>query len=79
MWDPSPTPGARDVLGHITTKNLNIMQDDMFKMLKELLNQEIKQAINVQTQALERMVKQKLITTLSTIRSKQDKINEYLR
>lgn len=50
----------------------------MFKMLKDLLNQGIKPAIKAQSQAVEKMVTQKLITTLSTIMTNEDRIHESL-
>lgn len=74
MLNPSPTTGARDPLSHIIIANTNPVLDDMFKIVKGLLNLAIKPAIEVQTQALKKMVTQKLITMLSTITTNQDKI-----
>lgn len=58
---------------HMTIQNSNPSQDQDtgFKMLKDLLNQGIKPAIKAQSQALETVVTQKLITTLSTITTNQ--------
>lgn len=72
-------PGARDALGYMTTTNQNPIQHDMLKMLKDLQNQGIKPAIETQTQALESMVTKKLITTLNTITTNQDRIYEDLQ
>lgn len=67
MRDPSPTSGARDTLSHMTAANPNRETDVILKMLKDLLNQGIKPAIEAQSQALEKIITQKSITMLSTI------------
>lgn len=56
MWDLGPTSEAQDLLGYMNTANLDTVQDDIFKMLKDLLNQGIKPAIKAQTRALERIL-----------------------
>lgn len=64
---------------HIITRSPNRKPDTISGILKDLLNQGIKPAIEPQSQAFERMVTQKLITTLSTITFNQDRNFEDLR
>lgn len=48
----------------MTVRNNNLEPNAMFKMLKYLLNQDIKPVITIQYQALEKMIMQILFTLL---------------
>lgn len=64
---------------HMTDANSDPDPDVMFKMLKDLLNQDIKSPIDVQYQAWEKMITQKLLTMLNTQTLNQDRVKEDLR
>lgn len=62
---PSLTPNMT-LQSEMTTENLNPEPDAVFKMLKDLLNQDIKLGMEVLYQTLEKMVTKKPHTMLNT-------------
>lgn len=75
----SLNPTTMTLQNYMTTENPNPELDTMFQMLKDLLNQGIKLAFEAQFQALQKMIRQRLTTTLSTTTTNQDRICELMR
>lgn len=63
---------------HMTTGNPNPDQN-IYQMLKDLLNQGIKPAIHAHTQAIENMVTRNMVTLLNTQTASQERIHDALR
>lgn len=64
MRNPSLTLGARDLLSHMTTTNSNTVSD-LYQMFNDVLNQDIKLDIHIQTKAVENVVTWKIVTLLN--------------